>query len=79
MTADTDQPARAKHIRWCKERALEYVAAGDLQKAMTGFLDDLGKHEETRSLQRDFGPAALVILRTDNERLVREWIEQFTE
>jgi hypothetical protein len=71
--------SRAEHIRWCKERALAHVSAGDLRQAMTGFLDDLGKHDETKSLQKDHGPAALVILRTDDERQVREWIEEFAE
>lgn len=39
---------RAEHMQWCKDRALEYVATGDLDEAMASMLSDLGKHAETQ-------------------------------
>ena len=43
----TDIGTRAEHLTWCKERALEYVDAGDLQNAFASMVSDLGKHSET--------------------------------
>lgn len=40
---------RAEHLKWCKERALEYVKEGDLGNALASMTSDLGKHPETRS------------------------------
>ena len=39
---------RDEHIDWCKQRALEYVDAGDLVSALSSMISDLTKHEETR-------------------------------
>lgn len=41
---------RAEHLAWAKQRALEYVDAGDLQQAFTSFASDLGKHPETANV-----------------------------
>lgn len=38
---------RSEHLAWCKQRALEYVEAGDLQSAMASMSSDLNKHPET--------------------------------
>ena len=40
---------RAEHLRWCKNRAMEYVTRGDLNEAVTSMLSDLGKHEEAKA------------------------------
>jgi hypothetical protein len=39
---------RSEHLAWCKERALEYVDAGDLQGAMASMASDTNKHAETK-------------------------------
>jgi hypothetical protein len=39
---------RQEHLQWCKERALEYVEAGDPTNALASMGSDLGKHPETR-------------------------------
>ena len=39
---------RSEHLDWCKERALEYVDAGDLGQAYASMVSDLGKHPETQ-------------------------------
>ena len=40
---------RAEHLKWCKKRALEYVAIGDIQEAVTSMMSDLRKHPETEN------------------------------
>ena len=40
---------RAEHLTWCKQRALEYVATGDLPGAFQSMTSDLSKHPETKS------------------------------
>lgn len=40
---------RADHLAWCKQRALQYVDAGDLTGAYASMTSDLGKHEGARS------------------------------
>jgi len=37
---------RAEHLQWAKNRAMEYVNAGDYSQAVASMLSDLGKHEE---------------------------------
>jgi hypothetical protein len=39
---------RAEHLRWAKDRAIEIANAGDCVGALTSFVSDLGKHDETR-------------------------------
>ena len=38
---------RQEHIAWCKQRALEYVDAGDIVGGLASMFSDLRKHEET--------------------------------
>lgn len=38
---------RAEHLAWCKQRAIEYVDAGDLPNAFASVMSDLAKHPET--------------------------------
>ena len=38
---------RQEHLDWCKERAREYLRAGDHQQALASMLSDLRKHPET--------------------------------
>ncbi len=40
-------PSRSEHLAWCKQRALEYVDAGDLEQAYASMVSDLGKHSGT--------------------------------
>ena len=41
---------RDEHLEWCKQRAREYLARGDVPNAITSMLSDLGKHEELRAV-----------------------------
>ena len=40
---------RDEHLQWCKDRAMEYVNAGDLQNAVASMMSDLTKHPDTAS------------------------------
>jgi hypothetical protein len=38
--------SRADHLAWCKQRALEYLDAGDRTNAIASMISDLRKHPE---------------------------------
>lgn len=38
---------RSEHLDWCKKRALEYVAVGNLSEAYSSMVSDLQQHSET--------------------------------
>jgi hypothetical protein len=38
---------RAEHLRWAKDRALEYADQGDTGSAMSSLMQDLSLHTET--------------------------------
>lgn len=40
---------RSEHLRWCKNRAMEYVNRGEYAEGVTSMLSDLSKHPETRA------------------------------
>ena len=55
---------RAEHLQWCKDRALEYVNAGQLDQALTSILSDLGKHPETEGSLKSRAPLGMMMLIT---------------
>lgn len=44
---DKDLSSRAKHLKWCKERAVAILDAGSIDGAYTSMMSDLGKSTET--------------------------------
>jgi hypothetical protein len=38
---------RLEHLQWCKDRALAYVARGDLVNALASMTSDMRKHPGT--------------------------------
>lgn len=42
-----DESPRSEHLAWCKDRALEYVRAGQHTQAWASFMSDMGKHTKT--------------------------------
>jgi hypothetical protein len=40
---------RAEHLQWAKNRAMEYVNAGDYRNAVTSMMSDLNKHDDLRA------------------------------
>ncbi len=53
---------RAEHLQWCKDRALAYVEAGDLDQAFASMASDLGKHPETDGARRLVGELGMPLL-----------------
>lgn len=68
---------RAEHLAWCKERALEYVDAGDLANAVASMGSDLGKHPETRHGNAYLVRLGMLYLDQRDPVTVRRWIEGF--
>lgn len=69
-----------QYMRWCKERALEYLDRGDLKHALASFIGDVTAHDETRDA---INPATLMLATAAAEngdsREMRRWIEGFAE
>jgi hypothetical protein len=73
-----------EHLEWCKQRAREYLRAGDLLSAVTSMMSDLDKHPETRAkCGRDsktmvmLGIGAAVQATQGNHDFVQRYIEGF--
>lgn len=67
---------REEHLTWAKQRALEYVDAGDLVSAVTSMGSDLDKHPEL-GCNSYLLMAGGLDASTGDPRLVRRWIEGF--
>lgn len=39
---------REEHVKWCKDRAMDYVKHGDLLNAVTSMMSDMDKHPDTK-------------------------------
>jgi hypothetical protein len=70
---------REEHIRWCKERAMEYLVAGDLEQAVASMLSDLSKHPETEKLGEKLGMLGIMYVANHDTDGVRRFIEGFRE
>ena len=65
-------------MRWCKQRALEYLEPGPYfnpNDAIASMLSDLGKHEETRDLLH--GPIVALAMESKDAASARRFIEGF--
>jgi Tfp pilus assembly protein PilF len=67
---------RAEHLAWCKQRALEYLDAGDLTNAVASMGSDLNKHPETRPAAALMQLGMMELINRDASG-VRRWIEGF--
>lgn len=69
---------REEHLEWCKQRAREYLDAGDIKNALTSMMSDLEKHPETRGhIGTDIGIQLMMIGALDDPRRAREFIEGY--
>jgi hypothetical protein len=73
-----NQPTRAEHLQWCKDRALEYVEMGALEMAILSMQSDIRKHPET-TLTHPIEVALLRMLFSQPRTAenVRHWIQSF--
>lgn len=67
---------REEHLQWAKDRALEYLDAGDLANAVSSMGSDLEKHAETKPNAGLVVYALHLVMRHDKDG-VRRWITGF--
>ncbi len=72
----TKASSRTDHMRWAKQRALEYITLGDWEGAIASMASDLQKHPETSQLNEI---VALGILTTRTAEQARQFIDGFAE
>ena len=65
---------REEHMKWCKQRAMEYVNAGDFQQGVTSMLSDLGKHPDTKDSVRI---GAMLMLTVRDRASAKRFVEGF--
>jgi hypothetical protein len=68
---------RAEHLAWCKQRALEYLDAGDLVNAMASMGSDMSKHPGTRGYPAVLDALAIRYVIDNDAAALRRWIEGF--
>jgi len=69
---------RQEHLDWCKQRALEYVNAGDLVNAVASMGSDLSKHPLTKFLaEPNITFAAALAAQSGDVDFVRRYITGF--
>ncbi len=69
---------RTEHLQWCKDRALEYVNAGDTSQAYASFASDMNKHSETKDHPAlKLGMMMLMGGHLDGVEKMRKWINDF--
>lgn len=59
---------REQHLAWAKQRALEYVDAGEVDQAFASLMSDLNKHDGPWKSPAE-GPI------DESPAVVRAWIE----
>lgn len=67
---------RSEHLQWAKDRALQYLDAGDLNDAFTSMASDLEKHPET-SVPPVLMQLGMMELMNRNAEGIRRWIVGF--
>lgn len=67
---------RAEHLRWAKDRALEYVDTGDMQMAYASLISDLNEHPDTAGHgAAELGMMQLMAGQLSSPRDMRDFIE----
>ena len=68
---------RDEHLEWCKQRAREYLAQGNVKDAIASMLSDLNKHPETTLNGGVLMTLGLHAAATDDIAAARRFIEGF--
>ena len=71
-----DGGGRDEHLEWCKERAREYLDAGELPNAVASMGSDLAKHPELKPKPHLFLLGTMRVLDGD-PAAARAWVEDF--
>lgn len=69
---------RAEHVRWCKQRAKEYLP-GDPKEALTSMMSDLEKHPDTAGLASSLGMLFLFEMQKNSAVSAQKFIDGFAE
>ena len=68
---------RSEHLKWCKDRAMEYVDTGDYQQAMSSMCSDLGKHPDLADSVQIAFPLGMMAVSSGSAVEMRKFIEGF--
>lgn len=68
---------RQEHLDWCKKRAHEYLARGDIQNAVTSMLSDMNKHPETALQAPTLAMLGMMAIQSGDQREARRFIDGF--
>ena len=68
---------RHEHLAWAKQRALQYLDAGDLADAFASMASDLSKYPELRGIGNKIFPLGMLAVMNHDARELRRWIEGF--
>jgi len=69
---------RQEHLKWCKDRAMEYVENNANKNAFASFQSDMGKHEETAQHKAlEMGTMLLLGGLLHTREQMKQWIEGF--
>lgn len=69
---------RSDYLKWCKERALEYVEKGELDLAWASMVSDLNKNDETRNhLAINLGTMLMLSGRLNTKEEMKKFINDF--
>ena len=67
---------RDEHLKWCKQRAREYLDAGDLANAVASMVSDMRKHPEC-GVNESLVLLGMMYVAQLDENGVRRWVEGF--
>lgn len=68
---------RAEHLAWCKKRAHEYLARGDVTNAVASMMSDLDKHPETKVNNPMLGMLGILAAQNGDVSEARRYIDGF--
>ena len=68
---------RQQHLEWCKKRAHEYLARGDVQNAVTSMLSDMNKHPETTMNSQALTMLGMLAIQSGSTSDARRFIDGF--
>lgn len=69
---------REDHMKWCKQRANEYLAQGDIANGVTSMLSDLQKHPETAlPAGSPLGMLGMMAIQSGNISEARRFVDGF--
>ncbi len=70
-------PTKAEHLEWCRQRAEEWLAYGDVPNAVTKFMSDYDQHPECNiEVYSPILAMATKALYDNDPAIAREFIEK---